>query len=118
MKFDEAIKSVFNNYANFSGRARRSEYWFSYLFFFLVLFAAQALDLLLLGTSLGLFYVVAALVTLVPSLSVTWRRLHDTDKSGGYFFFVLIPLVGLILLIVWLATDSQPTQNKYGPTVK
>ena len=118
MKFDEAIKSGFANYAKFSGRARRSEYWFFALFNFLVLLAAQVVDGILFGTTIGLYYIVAALGLFIPSLAVAWRRLHDMGKSGGFIFIVLIPLVGAILLIVWLTTDSQPAKNQYGPKVK
>jgi uncharacterized membrane protein YhaH (DUF805 family) len=118
MKFDEAIKSGFENYAKFSGRARRSEYWFFALFNFLVLLGAQVVDGILFGITTGLFYFVAALGLFIPSLAVAWRRLHDIGKSGGYFFIILIPIVGVILLIVWLATDSQPAKNQYGPKVK
>ena len=121
MKFDEAIKSLFNNYAKFSGRARRSEFWFGYLFIVLTYIGASVIDSILFGTSfdeIGLFYVAAVLGTFIPFLAVTWRRLHDIGKSGGYFFIILIPIVGVILLIVWLATDSQPAKNQYGPKVK
>jgi uncharacterized membrane protein YhaH (DUF805 family) len=121
MKFDEAIKSLFSNYATFSGRARRSEFWFAYLFIALVNLGASLLDSIVFGVTIdqfGLFYIVAALGTFIPSLAVTWRRLHDIGKSGGYFFIVLIPIVGVILLIVWLTTDSQRVKNQYGPPVK
>jgi uncharacterized membrane protein YhaH (DUF805 family) len=121
MKFDEAIKSLFNNYATFSGRARRSEFWFAYLFVTLVYISASVLDSILFDLTLdefGLFYVIAVLGTFIPTLAVTWRRLHDIGKSGGFFFIILIPIVGVILLIVWLATDSQPAKNQYGPKVK
>jgi uncharacterized membrane protein YhaH (DUF805 family) len=118
MKFDEAIKSYFNNYANFKGRARRSEFWFAILFVFLVSLVAQLLDLILFGTQTGLFYVVTLLGFFIPSLAIAWRRLHDIGKSGGFYFIGLIPIVGSILLIVWLAKDSEPTENKYGPKVK
>lgn len=122
MKFDEAIKSVFNNYATFSGRARRSEYWFATLFFFLVLLAATFLDAVLFSgggmADLQPFYIISALAIFLPSLSVAWRRLHDIGKSGGFYFIGLIPIVGWILLIVWLTTDSQPVKNQYGPKVK
>jgi uncharacterized membrane protein YhaH (DUF805 family) len=95
-----------------------SEYWFAFLFVFLALLAAQIVDLILFGTDIGLFYVVTLLGTFIPSLAVLWRRLHDIGKSGGFFFIALIPIVGAILLIVWLATDSQPAKNQYGPKVK
>jgi uncharacterized membrane protein YhaH (DUF805 family) len=118
MKFDEAIKSYFNNYATFSGRARRSEFWFAVLFVFLVGLGAQVLDIILFGTQTGLFYVVTLLGFFIPSLALAWRRLHDIGKSGGYYFIGLIPIVGWILLLIWLTTDSQPVKNQYGPKVK
>ena len=121
MKFDEAIKSLFSNYATFSGRARRSEFWFGYLFIVLVYWGALLIDFIVFGVTideLGLFYIIAALGTFIPFLAVTWRRLHDIGRSGGYFFIILIPILGVILLIVWLTTDSQPVKNQYGPKVK
>ena len=118
MDFGKAISNYFSNYATFKGRARRSEFWFSILFVFLIGIPAQILDLILFGSQTGLFYVVVFLGTFIPTLAVTWRRLHDIGKSGGFYFIGLIPLVGAILLIVWLATDSQPTANQYGAPVK
>lgn len=121
MKFDEAIKSYFSNYANFKGRARRSEFWFAYLFVTLVFIGASVVDSIVFDLAFdefGLFYVIVALGSFIPTLAVIWRRLHDMGKSGGFFFIILIPIVGVILLIVWLATDSQPAENKYGPKVK
>jgi uncharacterized membrane protein YhaH (DUF805 family) len=121
MKFDEAIKSLFSNYATFSGRARRSEFWFAHLFLSLSALSASIVDSALFGVGIdgiGVLYTIFILATIVPSLAVTWRRLHDMGKSGGFFFIALIPLVGVILLIVWLATDSQPGPNKFGEPVK
>jgi len=59
-----------------------------------------------------------SLATLIPSLALTWRRLHDVNKSGNYFFFVLIPIVGAILLFIQLVKDSAPGANAYGEPVK
>ena len=121
MKFDEAIKSFFANYATFSGRARRSEYWFSYLFLVIGYFGATIIDMVIFDLAFdefGVVYGLFALATFIPWLAVTWRRLHDMGKGGGSFFFILIPLVGVILLIVWLTTDSEPKANAYGPPVK
>lgn len=121
MKFDAAIKSLFSNYATFSGRARRSEFWFAQLFLSLATISATILDTVLFGVSVdsfGVLYTLFVLGTFIPALAVTWRRLHDMGKSGGFFFIALIPLVGWILIIVWLATDSQPEANQYGPPVK
>jgi uncharacterized membrane protein YhaH (DUF805 family) len=121
MKFDEAIKSFFSNYATFSGRARRSEFWFAQLFLFLAGLSASIVDAAVFDVSIdsfGAFYIIFVLGTFIPALAVTWRRLHDIDKSGGFFFIALIPLIGWILIIVWLATDSKPGENRFGPPVK
>ena len=118
MTFREAIEKVLTNYANFSGRARRSEYWLFYLFNCVV---ATALSVLTAVTEVGFFSVISTLFSLamfIPGLAVTWRRLHDIGKSGGWYFIALVPLVGAILLLVWLATDSQSGENAYGPNPK
>ena len=122
MNATEAVLNVIQNYANFNGRARRSEYWWFALACFAVTVVLESLGALLgkgflaglLATVGGLF----SLAVLVPSLAVTWRRLHDVGRPGTHFFFVLIPLVGGILLLVWLLTDSQPGANQYGPNPK
>jgi uncharacterized membrane protein YhaH (DUF805 family) len=58
------------------------------------------------------------LATLLPSLSITWRRLHDVNKSGKYFFFIFIPIAGAIMLLIQLTKDSEPGANQYGEPVK
>lgn len=114
MSFGDAVSKYFKDYANFKGRSRRSEYWFQYLFTQLITFATY----ILMFVDGGLTLVIASLALLVPSLAAASRRLHDTGKSFGYFFFVLIPFVGAILLLVWLATDSDRGPNQYGNSVK
>ena len=112
MSFTDAIKSVFNQYAGFQGRARRSEYWYFVLFNALV-----AGCLSLLASKVEFFSIISAvysLAGLVPGLAVAIRRLHDTGRSGWNLLFALIPLVGGILLIVWYCQDSQPGDNQYG----
>ena len=122
MKFEEAVRSVLNNYANFSGRARRSEYWYFTLFNLIVetIFnrLGAALDGNFLGTMIGVIAGVYGLAILVPSLAVAWRRLHDTGRSGWLYLLNLIPLVGSIILLVFLCQDSQPGSNQYGPNPK
>ena len=105
----EAIKK----YAVFTGRARRSEYWYFVLFNFLA-----AIVVVFLG---GLFndrdqtlYRLYVLAMFLPALGVTIRRLHDIGKSGWWILFVLVPVVGAIFVIVWEATEGQPGSNKYG----
>ena len=108
--FLDAVKLFFRNYANFKGRSRRSEYWFAYLFTSLLSFAVGAIapDLLSL----------ASLVILIPSVSLSVRRLHDIGKSGWWYLIGLIPVVGSILLIVWFCKDSAPGENACGPNPK
>ena len=122
--FKTAVTSVLkSNYANFNGRARRSEYWYFWLFSFLVSIVCTILTSILgkvpvLGTLISIVTLVISLLLLVPGLAVAFRRLHDTGKSGWWILIALIPLVGEILLIVFFATDSQPGENKYGPNPK
>lgn len=122
MKFEEAVRSVLNNYANFSGRARRSEYWYFILFNMIVEgvfnLLSTKLDGNFLGTMIGIIAGVYGLAILVPSLAVAWRRLHDTGRSGWLYLLLLIPLVGSIILLVFLCQDSQPGSNQYGPNPK
>ena len=117
MGFGEAIQSVFSKYATFDGRARRSEYWYFTLFQVLVSVVLIALSAtgLLIFSAIQLAFILA---TLIPNLAVFWRRMHDIGRSGAYYFFNLIPFVGLIILLVWECQDSQPGANQYGPNPK
>jgi uncharacterized membrane protein YhaH (DUF805 family) len=100
--FGAAIKTCFNKFATFQGRANRSEFWFWWLF------------TLLLGF-IPLIGLIALFVTLVPSISVAVRRLHDIGKSGWWYWLGLIPLFGWIALIVLYCQESEPGTNEYGP---
>jgi uncharacterized membrane protein YhaH (DUF805 family) len=124
MSFTTAIRSVLSQYAGFGGRARRAEYWWFALFTLIVGIAASVLDSAL-GTdfrgdvtSSGIFGLTANLVLLVPSLAVAVRRLHDTDRSGWWILIALIPLIGVIVLLVFLVQAGTPYQNRYGPSPK
>lgn len=125
MSMMEAVKSVFGHYATFRGRARRAEYWYFVLFNILINIAAIALvvvggmmdSLAVLGI-VGLALLVYGLASILPSLALLCRRLHDTGKSGAYIFFALIPVVGSILLLVWMFQDGDPATNQYGPSPK
>ena len=113
MSFIEAIQSVFSNYANFSGRARRSEYWYFILFNFIVGFILGILQnrgIKAASVITGIF----SLAVFIPSLAVSWRRFHDIGKSGLYYFFGLIPVIGWILVIYWMCKDSESGDNQYG----
>jgi len=109
--------SVFkNNYANFEGRARRSEFWYFGLFNMLAAFATMALDGVL--GSAPFLYIGYALIAFIPGIAVSVRRLHDTNRSGWMLLIGLIPLIGVILLIVWYCTDSDVESNTYGKNPK
>jgi uncharacterized membrane protein YhaH (DUF805 family) len=112
------IKAL-RNYANFKGRASRKEFWMFHLFLFLILIAAFVLDAAL-GTipengEWGLFSAVVYLAHIVPSISLTVRRLHDLDKSGWFILIFLIPVVGPIMWLVWMLSAGTPGENRYGP---
>jgi uncharacterized membrane protein YhaH (DUF805 family) len=113
---------VIKQYAVFSGRARRKEYWM--FAFFNVIFAVVAIVIdNALGTTVGdlhygMVYCVYILAVLLPALAVTVRRLHDAGKSGWFYFISLIPLIGPIWMLVLLCKDSVPGENSYGPNPK
>ena len=111
------FKKCLKNYVNFSGRARRKEYWYFMLIQIVLVIVAMILDVIMFGTPIGLFYVVVVLGLLLPSLAVTIRRLHDTNRSGWWFFISLVPLVGIVL-IVSLVSDTKPETNKWGTPAK
>lgn len=130
MSFTDAIKKVFSNYANFSGRARRSEYWNWTLFNYLVsavLSGVGGLISTLVGKTTGVaatslisnvLPTLWAVAVILPSLSVCVRRLHDIGKSGWSYLIGLIPIVGWIILLVWFLQDSQKGANQYGDCEK
>jgi uncharacterized membrane protein YhaH (DUF805 family) len=116
MSFPDAVRSGLQNYVNFSGRARRSEYWWFVLFYVIVLVVARILDGVI-GMS-PLLYTVAALALLLPSLGLAVRRLHDTNRSGWWILLGLIPIIGSIILIVFMVGEGTPGDNQYGPSPK
>jgi uncharacterized membrane protein YhaH (DUF805 family) len=106
---------VLKKYTVFSGRARRQEYWM-----FTLISVVISIVLLLIDKVLGTNFIqmLYGLAVLLPSLAVGARRLHDTDRSGWWLLISLIPLVGVIILIVFLASDTKPHDNAYGPNPK
>lgn len=111
----EHFLSVVKQYANFEGRARRQEYWMFFLVYILIYIGLVVIDAVL---GLGFLALIYALALFVPSISVAARRLHDTGRSGWWQLIALIPLIGAIILIVFLAMDSTPGENQYGPNPK
>jgi len=131
MGFMDALTSVFrNNYATFSGRASRSEYWWSYLGTAIISMIAQivafagAAALLDVNKSLAgailLLLAVVILGIIIPFLAVSVRRMHDTGRSGWMMLLFFIPCIGIILMLVWFLDAGQPHVNAYGsvPTNK
>lgn len=115
MGFVDAIKTVFSKYATFSGRARRPEYWWWYLFYFVVLVVLQIIDAVIaVAGGPPLFSLLGVLALFVPTIAVAARRLHDTDRSGWMQLIVLIPLVGFIILIVFLCQRGTDGPNRFG----
>ena len=113
---------VLKQYADFSGRARRKEYWMFALFNMIFAIVAMILDnvlgIAMEGIGYGPLYGLYVLAMFIPGLAVGVRRLHDVGKSGWMFLIVLIPFVGGIWLLVLLCTDSQLENNKWGQNPK
>ncbi len=116
MGFQEAVKTCFNKYVKFDGRARRSEYWYFYLFTVILYLILGVLAEF--GT---LFVVINWLISLalfLPSLAVAIRRMHDINKSGWNILWGLIPILGTIYVIYLCCKDSDQVENQYGPSPK
>lgn len=115
-------KVVFENYANFSGRARRSEYWYYLLANMIVLIIAAAIDnvagINFAPIPYGPFYIGYALLTIIPGIALAVRRLHDLGKSGWFLLVALIPLIGSVWLLVLFCTSGQEGTNEYGSDPK
>jgi len=107
--FQESIKTCFSKYADFNGRARRSEYWWFALF---IVLASLALSIISDIVS-GLF----SIAVFLPSIAAGTRRLHDTNRSGWWQLIMLIPLIGLIVIIVFMAQEGSAESNQFGEKV-
>ncbi|MDE2134016.1 MAG: DUF805 domain-containing protein [Alphaproteobacteria bacterium] len=121
MGFTTAVATGFQKYVTFTGRARRSEFWFFTLYAFLAAVAAMVVDRFVdppaagVPYAVGIVYIVVVLVNFLPGLAVTVRRLHDTNRSGWWVFIALVPFLGAILLIVWYCTKGTQGDNRFGP---
>jgi len=114
VNLQQAVTSVLNQYATFTGRARRSEFWFWILATVIASVVASIIDAII---GIKLLEFVVALATIVPTLAVGARRLHDTGRSGWLQLLGLIPVVGWIILILWFLEDSH-ADNQHGPNPK
>ena len=115
-----------NKYADFSGRARRKEYWMWTLYATLIFILATIMDNMLglnfelLGQDLdyGWMYVTAGIINFIPGLSIVVRRLHDIGKSGWFYLIILIPIIGFIWILILLCLDGVTGDNKWGTNPK
>ena len=111
---------------DFSGRSRRTEYWMFQLFNVLVGLALGLVAFAVGATSseqdgLKVFTIcvgIFGLVSFIPALSITIRRLHDTGRSGWWYLIAFVPLIGVLILFVFTLLDSDPDRNEYGPNPK
>ena len=138
MGFREAVTACIQDYYTFSGRARRPEYWWFFLFVIVGSVLLAAIDAVIFGEDMllglnGLF----GLLTFLPQLAVSWRRMHDTGRPGWFNLLPMVPTVPLFILdsgdsvpklvlmflsvvvmiavLVWLVLPSQPVPNRFGP---
>jgi uncharacterized membrane protein YhaH (DUF805 family) len=118
MGFTDAIKTGFQKYIGFSGRAARSEYWYWVLFVILVQIVAWLIDMTLFGfntTGVNPIGALASLALFLPGLAVSIRRLHDIDRVGWWVLLAFIPVIGAIVLIYWACLRGTVGANRFGP---
>ena len=121
MSFTDAVTNVvINNYVGFKGRASRSEYWWFFLFAFLISIIAIIIDIVLFGPEFiekfgyGGVSIVASLAMALPSIALTVRRIHDFGQSGWLFLLTIIPILGYVALFVFGILEGQDHPNQYG----
>ena len=121
MDFQTSIKTCFNKYATFSGRASRSEYWFFILFGLLGAIVTVIIDTMILGYSLESEYTpinsIFSLILFIPSIAVACRRLHDVNKSG-WWQLIWLTIIGGILLLIWYFKEGEKRKNRFGTPIK
>ena len=115
-------KVVFENYANFNGRARRSEYWYFALASGIISIVLNIIDRVA-GSNFGIAETgiissLYSLLVLLPSIAVGVRRLHDVGKSGWFILIIFIPIIGAIWLLILACTEGDRGTNAYGPDPK
>lgn len=110
MTFSKSISTCMGKYVDFKGRASRPEYWWFYLFTVLLSWGAQVVD------NTGIISIIVSLALLLPLLAATTRRLHDTNRSG-WWMLIALTVIGLIPLIIWLASKGNDQANRYGNPV-
>ena len=117
MGFGEAVSTCWSKYADFDGRARPAEFWWFVLFYFLMFLGVRIVGTLLFGvlsSGAGMLTLLFYLVFFLPYASVMVRRLHDTNRSG-WWYWIILTIIGIIPLFIWLLEDGTPGDNDYGP---
>jgi len=117
-----AIEAITKRYAQFSGRARRKEYWLTILLIIIISIIASVLDGAL-GLAdpvygLGPIYGIVALAILIPSIAVSVRRLHDIDRTGWWYLLAFVPFIGFVVLIIFFVMPGTSGENRFGPDPK
>jgi uncharacterized membrane protein YhaH (DUF805 family) len=117
MGFGGAIAACFRKYVDFTGRARRKEYWFWHLFYWLLIVVLLAFDAVIVsaGSSAAVLTSLGLLALCLPTLAVAVRRLHDTDHSGWMILITLIPLIGTIVFLIFVCQRGTKGSNRFGP---
>jgi uncharacterized membrane protein YhaH (DUF805 family) len=113
MSFTDAVKSGFDHYTKFDGRASRPAFWWWFLFLILVGIVVSIIDSAIFGSTILSFIVSLGLI--LPNLSVAIRRLHDTNRTGWWILIGFVPLIGFIVLLIFYLQQSDPGDNDYGP---
>ncbi|WP_319530121.1 DUF805 domain-containing protein [uncultured Cohaesibacter sp.] len=124
MNIFESVRSVLSNYANFKGRACRAEFWWWQLFSLLVLISANQFDAMFLKVlhlfsdapqaDDGPFQMIWFIGTLIPSLSVCVRRLHDIDRRGWWMLIIVVPVFGALYLLYQCVKQGSRSYNRFG----
>lgn len=127
-----ALKSAFKNYVNFSGRASRGDYWWYVLAYIIVAVVLSVVDKAVFGGgsgsmdttdgvnvsfSAGVLTSLWMLANLIPSISLTARRLHDSDRSGWWQLIAIIPFLGWLVLLYFVIIEGTKGDNRFGPAV-
>lgn len=122
------LEVIKNNYANFSGRARRKEYWMFTLVNTIIITVLYTIlissvdmytgEMSTLGSIAGIIIGIYSLAIIIPSLAVTIRRFHDQDKSGWMFLLAFIPAVGGLIVFVFMCLEGTKGDNRFGPDPK
>ncbi len=121
VSFGEALPLFFKNYANFQGRSSRGAYWWLMLINLLISIGIGIVDGIVFPRStgalagMGMLSILWSLATLIPGIAISFRRLHDVDKSAWWLFISLIPLIGAVVLIFFCAQPGTRGANSYGP---